>query len=391
VPFADSDGCRIYCRLEGAASKPLLVMVHSLGADHGMWDPQMPALLRHFQVLRLDLRGHGASDAPTGDYSIAQLGRDVLAAVDAIGRAHFAYCGLSLGGMIGQWLAANAPERIDRLVLANTSPRMTDPSLLETRRLIVLERGMSAIEEQVMARFFSARTLASKNPVVESIRTVLLATNPVGYGGCCAAIRDMDHRALLADINVPVLVISGDMDVSTPWSGNGEILANGIAGARAIHLPAAHLSNVERPSSFCAALFDFLLPASLADPLEEGFDMRRSVLGAEHVDRAIAGATELNREFQEFITRYVWGAVWSRPGLDPSVRRLLTLAMMASLGQWEEFQLHVRTGLAAELEAVDLKEVLLQVGVYAGVPASNTGFHIAAEEVSKLARPNLTG
>ena len=106
MPFADSEGCRIYYRLEGAASKPLLVLVHSLGADHGMWDPQMPALLRHFQVLRVDLRGHGASDAPAGDYTIAQLARDVLAAVDATGRDRFAYCGLSLGGMIGQWLGA---------------------------------------------------------------------------------------------------------------------------------------------------------------------------------------------------------------------------------------------------------------------------------------------
>src|SRR5271170_8079821 len=185
-----------------------------------------------------------------------------------------------------------------------------------------------------MGRFFTPETLAKNDPFITSMRTALLATNPVGYAGCCAAIRDMDHRPLLAGIKVPVLVISGDMDVSTPWPGNGDILANAIAGARAIHLPAAHLSNVERPSSFCAALFEFLLPASHADPLEEGFDMRRSVLGGEHVDRAIAGATELNREFQEFITRYVWGTVWNRPGLDPPVRRLLALAMMASLGQW---------------------------------------------------------
>ena len=121
MPFVNSQGCRIYYRLEGSARNPLLVLVHSLGTDHGMWDPQMPALLRHFQVLRLDVRGHGASDAPAGDYTIAQLAGDVLAAVDVSGRERFAFCGLSLGGMIGQWLGAHVPERIDRLVLANTS------------------------------------------------------------------------------------------------------------------------------------------------------------------------------------------------------------------------------------------------------------------------------
>jgi 3-oxoadipate enol-lactonase/4-carboxymuconolactone decarboxylase len=385
VPFTDSEGCRIYYRLEGAAARPLLVMVHSLGTDHGMWDPQMPALLGRFQVLRLDLRGHGASDAPVGDYNIAQLARDVLAVVDATGRGRFAYCGLSLGGMIGQWLGANAPDRIEHLILANTSPRMADPSLFETRRVTVLEKGMRAIEDAVMQRFFSARTLASGHPVAESVRAVLLATNPIGYAGCSAAIRDMDHRSLLSRIHAPTLVIGGDQDLSTPWAGHGQVLAHGIPGARAVQLAATHLSNVERPSSFTRALFDFLLPPMPEDTLQAGFATRRAVLGDAHVDRSIATATEFTRDFQQLITRYAWGTVWTRPGLDPRVRRLLVLAMTASLGRWEEFRLHVRTGLAAELEMVDLEEVLLQVAIYAGVPAANTGFQAAADEQSKPA------
>jgi 3-oxoadipate enol-lactonase/4-carboxymuconolactone decarboxylase len=387
VPFADSEGCRIYYRLEGASTRPLLVLVHALGADHGMWDPQMPALLSRFQVLRLDLRGHGASDVPEGDYTIAQLARDVLVAVDTAvfgtGRDRFAYCGLSLGGMIGQWLGANAGDRIERLVLANTSPRMADPSVFDTRRKTVLEQGMCAIEDSVMQRFFSARTLSSGNPVAESVRSVLLATNPIGYAGCCAAVRDMDHCALLDRIKTPTLVIGGEQDVSTPWVGHGEILAASIAGARTVQLAATHLSNVERPASFTAALFDFLLPSMPEDTLEAGFSVRRSVLGDAHVDRSIASATGFTRDFQEMITRYAWGTVWTRPGLDPRVRRLLVLAMTASLGRWEEFRLHVRTGLASELEMADLKEVLLQVAVYAGVPAANAGFQAAADERSQ--------
>jgi 3-oxoadipate enol-lactonase / 4-carboxymuconolactone decarboxylase len=356
---------------------PLLVLVHSLGADHGMWDPQMPALLRYFRVLRLDLRGHGASDATPGDYTIAQLAGDVLATT---GEGRFAYCGLSLGGMIGQWLAANASDRLERLVLANTSPRMADSAILEARRAAVLKGGMRAVEELVMQRFFSARTLASSDPTVQSIRTTLLATDPKGYAGCCAAIRDMNNVPLLPRIKCPVLVIAGTADVSTPWEGHGDVLAQTIPGAVAVKLPTAHLANVERPSSFTTALFEFLLPKPSADTFESGFAVRRSVLGSAHVDRAIRGATDLTSEFQEMITRYAWGGVWTRPGLDPRVRRLLVLAMTAALGNWEEFRLHVRTGLAGELEEVELKEVLLQTAIYAGVPKANTGFQIAAEE-----------
>jgi 3-oxoadipate enol-lactonase/4-carboxymuconolactone decarboxylase len=185
------------------------------------------------------------------------------------------------------------------------------------------------------------------------------------------------------------LVIVGDHDVATPWSGHGEILAREIPNAQAVHLPAAHICNLERPRSFTAALFDFLLPrfeaasGAQSDPLQAGFEVRRSVLGKEYVDRAVAEMSEFNRDFQELITRYAWGTIWTRPGLSRRTRRLLLLSMMASLGRWEEFRLHLITGMAHELEPCDLKEVLLQVAVYAGVPAANTGFHIAAEVLGK--------
>ena len=223
------------------------------------------------------------------------------------------------------------------------------------------------------------------NAAADSIRATLLATNPSGYAGCCAAIRDMDHRPLLPRIAVPTLVIGGDADVSTPWTGHGEVLASEIPGARAVKIDAAHLSNLERPSTFTNAVLDFLLPDPPADRLEAGFTVRRAVLGDAHVDRSVANANGFTREFQDLITRYAWGTIWTRPGLDPRVRRLLVIAITASLGRWEEFRLHVRTGLAAELEPADLKEVLLQVAIYAGVPSANTGFHIAREELPTTA------
>jgi 3-oxoadipate enol-lactonase/4-carboxymuconolactone decarboxylase len=241
---------------------------------------------------------------------------------------------------------------------------------------------MAAIVDLAMQRFFSPETLAQKNPRAASVRSVLLGTSPVGYSGCCAALRDMDHAELLAKISSPTLVIVGDTDVSTPWLGHGEVLAREISGASVTHLPAAHLSNLERPHSFTAALIEFLHPGSQDDPLQAGFKIRREVLGNAHVDRAVASTTAFTKEFQELITRYAWGTIWSRPGLDRRTRRLLVLAMTAALGRWEEFTLHLRAGLEHELEPCDLKEVLMQVAVYAGVPAANTGFKIASESIA---------
>jgi 3-oxoadipate enol-lactonase/4-carboxymuconolactone decarboxylase len=386
LPFVTINNTRLFYRLEGRTGRPYLIFSHSIGTDHGMWASQTADLLPHFQVLRYDTRGHGASDAPAGEYSMEMLAHDVLGLAEALGIKQFAFCGLSLGSGVGQWLGINSPERLTHLILANTSPQFGPRSNWESRIKMVSEGGMQAIVDMAMKRFFSPETLARKDVYASAIRTVLLGTDPIGYAGCCAALRDVDNREFLRKISVPTLVIAGDRDVSTPWEGHGEILAREIPNARAVRLPAAHLSNLERPRSFTAVLVEFLMPQveTPSDPLDAGFAVRRAVLGADHVDRAIAATNDFSRDFQELITRYAWGTIWRRPGLDQRTRRLLILAMMASMGRWEEFRLHVREGLMHELEACDLKEVLLQTAIYAGVPAANTGFHIAGEEIDKL-------
>jgi 3-oxoadipate enol-lactonase/4-carboxymuconolactone decarboxylase len=384
MPLLTIGNTSCYYRLDGADDRPAIIFSHSLGLDHGMWDAQAADLLPHFRVLRYDTRGHGASSAPAGDYSIAELGRDVLAIADACNITQFAFCGLSLGGMIGQWLAVHAHGRLTHLVLANTTARLSDPQPMEARRRAVLERGMAAVEDLVMGRFFSPALLASPTPEVASARRTLLSTNPVGYAGCCAAIRDMDHTGILPKIDVPTLVMSGDLDVGMPWDAHAAVLVGAIGGARPVRLPAGHISNLERPRSFSAALLDFLvLPPSV--PRDAGLAVRRAVLGSDHVDRATAATTDFTHAFQELITSYPWAAIWTRPGLDRRTRRLLVLTTTAALGRWEEFRLHVRTGLARELEPCDLQEVLLQLAVYAGVPAANTAFHIAADSLAQKA------
>jgi len=343
-----------------------------------MWAPQILDLLPHFRVLRYDTRGHGASEVTKGEYSIDLLGRDVLGLVDSLGIRRFAFCGLSLGGAIGQWLAVKAADRLTTLVLANTAPKFGERSNWDTRIKMVREGGMAAVVDPVLQRFFSPQTLLHSAASVSTVNSVLLGTDPAGYLGCCAALRDFDSREMLRNIHIPTLVISGDRDISTPWAGNGEVLAREIPDARSLRLPAAHLSNLERPRSFLAGLLEFLLPEiDETHRPEAGLAVRRATLGDEHVDRAIAATNDFNSEFQDLITRYAWGSIWTRPGLDVRTRRLLALTTMAALGRWEEFEMHIRLGLQHELEPSDLKEMLLQTAIYAGVPAANTGFQIA--------------
>ena len=384
MPFANVNGVRLFYRLEGQAGRPVVVFSHSIGTDHAMWSPQAADLLPHFQILRYDTRGHGASDAPAGEYSVEMLGRDALALADLLGIGKFAWCGLSMGGAIGQWLAINAPDRVTHLVLANTSPQFVPRSNWENRINAVKQGGMSSIVDLALQRFFSAETVFRNEPWVGSIKSVLLGTDTVGYLGCCAALRDFDAKNSLSQIRVPALVIAGDGDVSTPWEGHSEVLAREIRGAESLRLPTAHLSNLERPRSFSAALFGFLLSQS-TDPFESGMARRRAVLSDVHVDRTVATTNDFNRDFQDLITRYAWGTVWTRPGLDTRTRRLIVLVIMAALGRWEEFSMHARAGLEHELEPCDLKEALLQTAIYAGVPVANTGFKLAVEIIDTLA------
>jgi len=379
MPYLTINDQRCYYRFDGAEGAPVLILSHSLGLDHAMWDEQVADLQPYLRLLRYDTRGHGGSSAPSGDYDVASLAKDVLALADARNVERFAFCGLSLGGMIGQWLGVHAPDRVTHLVLANTSPS-PDADLMEQRRRKVLEKGIASIGDAAMSRFFSPETLQRNPPRVAWARHTLLATDPQGYAGGCAAIRDWNASETLRDIRPPTLIIAGDRDVPMPWDTHSARLALGIPGSRVVRLPAAHISNIEQPRSFSAALASFLIPP--ADAQADGLAIRRRVLGDAHVDRATATTTEFTRDFQQLITTYAWGAVWTRPGLDVRTRRLLVIAVTAALGRWEEFRLHLRTGLASELEPADVKEVLLQLAIYAGVPAANTAFHIATEEMS---------
>lgn len=259
VPFISIKNLRLFYRLEGRSELPVLVLSHSLGCDLGMWDPQMPDLLENFRVLRYDTRGHGASDVPAGEYSIDMLGHDVADLCTALNIGRFAFCGLSMGGAVGQWLGLNTSDRLTCLVLANTSPKFGTRETWEARLQAVQQRGMTAVADAVLERFFSPENRASIG--AQTIRAVLLGTNPTGYAGCCTALRDLNFTDAAGRIKASTLVIGSAQDPSTPWEGNGEVLARGIPNAKSVVLRGAHLSNLEQPKLFTAAMLDFLLPA----------------------------------------------------------------------------------------------------------------------------------
>lgn len=255
--FATGDGCAIAYRFDGPERAPVLVLSNSLGTDMRMWAPQMDALTHDFRVLRYDSRGHGASAAPAGAYSIDRLGCDVIELLDSLNIETVDFCGLSLGGMIGQWLGIREPGRIKRLVLANTSSRMAPPSAWDARIAFVLLDGMAPLAEASVERWFTGDFAARSPDRIAPIRDMLLATDQQGYAGCCAAIRDMDMRRTVQLIEAPTLIIGGTRDSATP-PPHSDALASAISGARSVMLNAAHLSNVEQSKDFTDALTWFL-------------------------------------------------------------------------------------------------------------------------------------
>lgn len=256
-PVTLEDGCRLHWRLDGPAAAPLLLLSNSLGTNMAMWAPQMPILTQHFRVLRYDSRGHGQSDAPAGPYSIERLGRDALGLLDALGIDKVRFAGLSKGGMVGQWLGANAPDRLSHLVLCNTAAEMAPPEPWSARIALVKAQGMAAIVDGVVERWFTEPFRTRHPEAIAPIAAMLHATPVEGYTACCAAVRDMDQRASLPRIPVPTLVIGGRQDPATPIAKSHE-LARLIPGATLVELEAAHLSNIEQAEAFTEALLSFL-------------------------------------------------------------------------------------------------------------------------------------
>ena len=252
------DGCIIHVEVEGPQAAPVLMLSNSLGTNLHMWDQQVGPFAGHFRLVRYDRRGHGRSGVPKGPYTMERLGRDVIGVLDALGIEKINWCGLSMGGMVGMWLGANAANRVEKLILSNTAAYFPDKTIWDGRIELVRDKGLEGIVDANMERWFTKNFRDSSPAAMAKMREMFLATKVDGYVGCGEAIRDMDHRPLLSRITAPTLVIAGRYDPATTLEA-GEFIQAHVVGAQIAVLDAAHISNLEQPRAYAEAVLGFLL------------------------------------------------------------------------------------------------------------------------------------
>jgi 3-oxoadipate enol-lactonase len=251
------DGAGIYVEVEGNERAPALMLSNSLGTNLHMWDDQAGELAKHFRLIRYDRRGHGRSAVPPGPYSMERFGRDVIAVLDALKIEKTNWCGLSMGGMVGQWLGANAPNRVNKLILSNTSGHYADKAPWQERITFVREKGLGALVDANMQRWFTEAFRKSHPQVIDRMKAIFTGTDVKGYIACCEAIRDMDFRASNPRIKAATMVIVGAQDPATPPAA-GEAIAKTIPGAKVATIDAAHIANMEQPQAYTKTVLEFL-------------------------------------------------------------------------------------------------------------------------------------
>jgi 3-oxoadipate enol-lactonase / 4-carboxymuconolactone decarboxylase len=396
-------------RLSGARNRgelPLLVLGPSLGTSATtLWSAAAAHLGDVFDVVAWDLPGHGHNAAvPAEPFPMAALAAGVLQVVDDLLAARgepggsFAYAGVSVGGAVGLQLLLDAPARVASAVLLCTGARIGDARSWSDRMAQVGASGTPVLVAGAAERWFGPSFTEREPERASALLHALSDAADAGYVQVCGALAEFDVRDRLGEITAPVLAVAGEQDVATPTDRLREI-ADGVADGRCVELPGvAHLAPAEAPETVARLVRQHVLgepeepePAALpaagpgpadadrtrGEVHDAGLAVRREVLGDAHVDRAIAATTDLTRDFQELITQYAWGSVWTRPGLDRRSRSLITLTALVARGHHEELALHVRAARTNGVSVEEIKELLLQTAVYCGVPDANTAFRIA--------------
>lgn len=366
---------KTHYKIEGTPNSPVLLFSNSLGTDLSMWDAVVPLLLPYFRIIRYDTRGHGQSEVTTSPYTVAQLGQDIIDLLDQLNLGKIHFCGLSMGGQIGQWLGIHHPNRLNKLILCNTAAQIGTAKAWNDRIKLIKQNGLSAIWERTQKVWFTDTYIKDNAPKINELESMFLGNDSLGYSNCCAAVRDADFRNNLEKIKTKTLVIAGEEDPATTVE-DAKFLVNNIPDAGLTVLSARHIPAIEQAELFAESLIDFLVGNST---FERGMHVRRTVLGNAHVDRANQNINEFNKDFQAFISHYAWGEIWTRPGLSKHNRSLITLAMMIALNRKAEFKMHVKAALHNGLTTVEIKELILQSGIYCGLPAANEAYHTALE------------
>ncbi|MGQ5418071.1 bifunctional 3-oxoadipate enol-lactonase/4-carboxymuconolactone decarboxylase PcaDC [Nocardioides sp. MAHUQ-72] len=388
-------------RLSGArhrAELPLLVLGPSLGTTAStLWtDCAAAGLTDAFDVLAWDLPGHGHNrSVPEEPFTMAELAAGVLHVVDDVlaarGDSSFFYAGDSVGGAVGLQLLVDAPGRVDAAVLLCTGARIGSEEMWSGRMAQVSMSGTPVMVSGSAERWFGTGFLEREPARGSALLHALADVVDEGYVAVCGALAAFDVRDRLAEIAAPVLAVAGAEDGVTPVDGLREI-ASGVKDGELVVLDGvAHLAPAEAPAAVAGLLRRFFLGEP--DPLDDrtvqevrdaGMVVRRAVLGDAHVDRASAATTDFTRDFQELITQYAWGSIWTRPGLDRRSRSLITLTALVARGHHEELAMHVRAARTNGLTVEEIKECLLQSAIYCGVPDANTAFRIAQRVLDEM-------
>ncbi|MBM2623843.1 4-carboxymuconolactone decarboxylase [Actinoplanes sp. LDG1-06] len=365
-----------------APGRPLLLLGPSLGTSaETLWRRCAERLTGDYHVVGWDLPGHGESKPAHGGFGIAGLARGVLFLADQLRPGEtFRYAGVSVGGATGLQLLLDAPDRVEAAALICTGAKIGESTGWRQRAETVRADGIHAVVSGSQQRWF-APGFAQRSPnVAAALLTALRATDPESYALVCEALAAFDVRHRLNEIRTPVLAIAGADDQPAPPDGLA-LIASGVRNGRLVVLEdVAHLAPAEKPGEVAALLDEhFGGPPTLDRVREAGMAVRRQVLGDDHVDRAIAGTTGFTQDFQDLITAYAWGEVWTRHGLDRRSRSIITLTALVAGGHHEELAMHVRAARTNGLTDDEIKEVLLQTAIYCGVPAANSAFRIAQQ------------
>lgn len=374
-------------QLAGRTDRPLLLCGPSLGTSvSALWSDAAELLADTFHVVGWDLPGHGASPATDEPFTMAELAAAVLGLADKTlaergePGGSFAYAGDSLGGAVGLQLLLDAPGRVSSAVLISTGAKIGEADAWTERAGLVRSSGTPVMVAGSSQRWFAPGFIEREPAVTARLLHSLQDADRFGYARACEALAGFDVRARLHEITTPVLAVTGEHDgVATPAMAGA--IATGVRAGRAVVLPdVAHLAPAEAPAEVAALVRGHAHTAlTVHDVRAAGMKVRREVLGDTHVDRAEAGTTAFTRDFQELITEYAWGSIWTRPGLDRRSRSLITLTALVARGHHEELAMHLRAAKTNGLTDDEIKELLLQTAIYCGVPDANTAFRIAQQ------------
>jgi 3-oxoadipate enol-lactonase / 4-carboxymuconolactone decarboxylase len=373
-------------QLSNPSAGPLLLLGNSIGTSGtALWSASAAFLGERFHVVAWDLPGHGRNTDPVSDgFSMAELAAGVMAFADRVltdrgepgGRLY--YAGDSLGGVVGLQALLDAPDRILAAVLLCTGAKIGDAAGWWERAARVRASGTTVLVNQSVERWFAPGFLEREPQVASQLLDSLRAADAEAYALACEALADFDVRTRLREIAVPVLAVAGAEDFATPADLLAEIAHGVQRGTLQVLDGVAHLAPAEVPQEVAKLIMKHFDAEDLGrDRYAAGMRVRRAVLGDDHVDRATAATTDFTRDFQQLITEYAWGTIWTRPGLDRRSRSMITLTALVARGHHEELAMHVRAARRNGLSVDEIKEVLLQIAIYCGVPDANTAFRIA--------------